>query len=212
MRRKMMMFVHVYLCVSVCLRACVCVCVCVRACVRARARTCVRVCACVRARVCVCVCASACVRACVCARVRVRACTFLYVRAGVPQMDAVTVTISISPNNVTQGEDSSYTVRCDFHLDSDETYMDVLLLYDISDQIRAIVLMEDLPAWAYDAPDKFKTRGSLAGSKHAGYLSITLNNTSCEDDDGLAYTCYLHYRYHIDFYLPSKATVSVSGC
>ena len=72
--------------------------------------------------------------------------------------------------------------------------------------------MEDLPAWAYDAPDKFKTRGSLAGSKHAGYLSITVNNTSCEDDDGLAYTCYLHYTYHLDFYLPSKATVSVSGC
>ena len=64
MRRKMLMCVHVYVCVSVCLRACVCVCACVRACVRACARARVRACVCVRACVRVCVCASACVRVC----------------------------------------------------------------------------------------------------------------------------------------------------
>ena len=169
----------VCVCVFVCVYVCVCVCVCVYVCV------CVRV-------------------ECVCLCVRTR--THVCVRTGVQRIDTTAVTVSISPNPVSREENDAYTVRCDFNITFG--YVKSSIRTRVIHDYKVLVSMEDLPAWGSGATDHLKNRGSFAGSKAEGYLSLTMSDVSCAD----AMKEYYCFMFNGNIYFAVFKIVNVLGC
>ena len=138
----------------------------------------------------------------VCAHAHARVC----VRTGVQGIHTRAVTASISPNPVSREENDAYTVRCNFN--RTYGYVKGSINVKVSQDFIELVSMEDLPAWGSGVTDYFKNRGSFAGSKAEGYLSLTMSDVSCADDM-MEYHCFM---FNGDVHFETYRRVNVLGC
>ena len=120
---------------------------------------------------------------------------FVCLFAGLSEVEAATLSASVSPSPAVKGATSHHTVRCDFTVATGDTFRLINLYQTVgsSDTLIAVLYGGDAaPEWDISYPGNLRQRGALSGSEGQGFLTLNISNTLCSDQ-GQSYKCELKW-------------------
>ena len=115
--------------------------------------------------------------------------------AGLSEVEAATVSASVSPSPAVKGATSHHTVRCDFTVATGDTFrlINLYLTVGSSDTLIAVLYNGDTPPeWDVGYSGPLRQRGALGGLEGQGFLTLNINDTLCSDQ-GQSYKCELKW-------------------
>ena len=120
---------------------------------------------------------------------------FVCLCAGLSEVEAATLSASVSPSPAVKGATSHHTVRCDFTVATGDTFR-LVNLYQTggsSDTLIAILYGGGAaPEWDNSHSGNLRQRGTLGGSEGQRFLTLNINDTLCSDQ-GQSYKCELKW-------------------